>query len=239
MNLRKPFEGWLISDSAEPLDDIVRERRTMELSRQMTRLVDVLYALVLVQGAVYYRSLFTLSDEFHHPSRFLPVVLALILVYFTAIQSFIDYHLASEDQPYQILDEGKRGFDLWRFYLDILIVGIYSFLLLKCHVLLSDPGADLVPVFWTFPVIFALYLGWGELRRKAKGSGDLPYKRTLLVVMLILYAFLAAGYAQTASGWRVNAGFLGGALALMLFYRWMNWAQNKPKSLAEPVESPT
>ena len=201
-------------------------QRQQELSRQMTRLIDVLYALVLAQGAVYYRSLFTLSDEFSHPSRFLPVVLALVLIYFTAIQSFIDYHFASEDQPYQLLDKSRRRKDLGRFYLDVLIVGAYSFLLLKCHVLLAAPAADLAPVFLAYVAIFAFFIVWGELRRSTANPPERRYAPGLLFVALGIYLGLWAAYTRFPSGdWVINAVFLFAALVVMLTYRWLNWTQ--------------
>jgi hypothetical protein len=203
-----------------------RALRQRDLSRQLIVLVDVLYALVLVGGAEAYRSLFTMGDEFQHVSRFLPVVLALVLIYFTTIHSFIDYHLASEDQPYQFLDRLRRRFDLGRFYLDILIVALYSFALLKSHVLLQSPGADLTPVFLTFPGLFLLFLLWGVLRERTAKDAQ-PYSPRLLFMTLITYFLLAVAYACTSNGWAGNAEFLAAALLIMLLYRWMNWRQNR------------
>lgn len=202
-------------------------------------LIDVLYALVLVGGAEAYRSLFTTGQEFQHPSQFLPVVLALFLVYFTAIHSFIDYHLASEDQPYQFLNTSKRRADLWRFYLDVVIVGLYSFVLLKCHVLLSSPGADLGPVFFAFPAIFLLFIVWGVLRERTSPGSSQTYGVGLLGLCFILYTVLAVAYTVTSNGWIGNSEFLFAAFLLMAIYRWINWRQNrwcggtvKPKPVA-------
>jgi hypothetical protein len=209
-------------------------QRQLELSRQLTRLIDVLYALVLVQGAVNYRALFTIGNEFSHPSQFLPVLLALILIYFTTIQSFIDYHFASEDQPYQLLNKDNRRNDLARFYLDVLIVGAYSFLLLKCHVLLAVPGADLTPVFVTYVAIFGLYLVWGWLRKSTADPKEQRYSPWLLGLVLIVYGGLWAGYTRFSPDWIVNAAFLSGALLVMLVYRRVNWLQTSscsPESL--------
>lgn len=197
------------------------------LSGQLVVLIDVLYALVLVGGAEAYRSLFTTGGEFRHVSRFLPVILALVLVYFTAIHSFIDYHFAAEDQPYQFLDKSKRRTDLWRFYLDVVIVGLYSFVLLKSHVLLNSPGADLAPVFFTFPAIFLLFLWWGSLRKETAPDDDQPYRVWLLGLCLLSYGILALAYAATSNGWLGNSEFLFIALLIMIFYRWRNWRQNR------------
>lgn len=206
-------------------DPSAGQRRQRDLSRQMTVLIDVLYALVLVEGAGAYRSLFTRADEFEHISWVLPVVLALALIYFTAIQSFIDYHFASEEQPYQFLHKTKRKNDLVRFYLDVLIVGLYSFILLKCHVLLDSPGGDLTLAFLTFPVIFALYILWGWLRRTAVSETKQAYSPWLLGLFFVLYGALSVIYICTSNGWVGNSEFLFVALLLMIAYRLLNWQQ--------------
>jgi len=217
------------------------KQRQLELSRQMTRLIDVLYALVLVQGAVYYRALFTLSDRFSfsHLGRWVPVLLALALIYFTAIQSFIDYHFASEDQPYQLLDRRYRATDLIRFYCDVLIVGVYSFVLLKCHVLLAAPDSDLLPVMLAFVLIFLLYLVWGRLRRKSSGQNDQPFSPALLWLAAGAYVAIAILYAMVPSGWGANSFALGLALAVMLVYRVLNWKQTDYCSQAALDAKPT
>lgn len=203
------------------------ESRQRDLSRQLTVLVDVLYALVLVGGGEAYRSLFTRGHEFQHVSLFLPVSLALVLIYFTAIHSFIDYHLASEDQPYQFLSKSRRKWDLSRFYLDVVIVGSYSFMLLKSHVLLDSPGADLSPVFLSLPAIFVLFIVWGALRARTAADAQPSYDPRLLFLCCALYLLLGTAYAETPNGWIGNSEFLGAALLIMGFYRWMNWRQNR------------
>jgi hypothetical protein len=219
-------EGGKYEDTE--LDDSHKgESRQRDISRQLMVLIDVLYALVLVGGAEAYRALFTKGDEFEHLSLFLPVVLALVLIYFTTIQSFIDYHLSAEDQPYQFLDKGKRRTDLKRFYYDVVIVGLYSFLLLKSHVLLAQPGADLTPVFWTLPAIFLLFIRWGKLRQKTAAENNQSYRVALLRFCGALFAILALVYTLTSNGWIGNSEFLAIALLIMVFYRWANWRQNR------------
>lgn len=228
----RPLEGKLWEKGDEYTSKLSDEgdcgQRRRDLSRQLTVLVDVLYALVLVAGAEAYRSLFTtgMLEDF---SRSLPVVLALVFVYFTAIHSFIDYHLASEDQPYRFLDKSKRKWDLVRFYLDIVIVGAYSLLLLQCHSLLSDPAADIFAMFVTLPAIFALFLVWGWLRRASSpdSTDKGPYKDALLWLCFGLYSALAGLYALAADSRVDNSIFLAVALAIMLLYRWINWDQNR------------
>ena len=174
-----------------------------ELSRQLVRLVDVLYALVLVQGAVFYRYIFKAPGYFEHPAKWIPVTLALVLIYFMTVQSFLDYHLASEDQGYQILDKAHRRGDLSRYYLDVVIVGTYSFVLLKSHTLITQPAADLTATVWSLPAVFCLYWVWGMLRR-ATGAGQ-RYSARLLALAGALYVVLAVAYTAHAGGSLRNA----------------------------------
>ena len=189
--------------------------------------MDVIYGLVLVQGALNYRLLFTRPEEFTNVAHFLPVTLALALVYFMTIQSFVDYHLAAENQPYRLLPGERRGLDLTRFYLDVLIVGSYSFMLLKSHPLLDFSGADLTPVFWTLPVVFALYLVWGWLRDTAGERRNQRYSPLLLFAFLSMYCVLAFAYTQITVDSTANSSFLVLAIFLMVLYRYLNWQQIK------------
>jgi hypothetical protein len=202
-----------------------------ELSRQLVRLVDVVYALVLVQGAIFYRRVFTEEGYFEHSTRFFPVALALLLIYYITIQSFVDYHLAAEDERYKILTEKDRALDLSRFYLDLIIVGSYSFILLRSHPLIDNSAADISLVFWALPGVFFLYYIWGELRsltsNKATSVTRRPYRPILLVIMFGLYLLLAIAYTQAPGGSLRNSSALAAALFLMLAYRGLNSSQNR------------
>lgn len=202
-------------------------QRELELSRQFTRLVDVIYALVLVQSAINFRAVFTLPEEFLHLRTFLPVLLALILVYVTAIQSFIDYHMAAEDQPYQFLTKKKRAIDLGRLYLDIAIVASFSFMLLKSHVLIYAPAASITPLLVALPIIFVLFLIWGTLRECVAVADASSYNPWFIVAFCLIYAVLAEVYILGgSSSWSRNAIFLAIAIGLMVVYRALNWGQN-------------
>ncbi len=226
------MSGWArrfrdrVTSSPAPYPDGTFEacgRRQTELSHRVTTLIDVLYGLVLVTGAESYHRIFT-DGRYLHPDQGLPVWIAVVFVYFTTVQSFVDFHLSEEDRPYLLLDEGNRGVDLRRFYLDIVIVGFYSFLLLRCHVLLESAGGDLTAVFIALPAIFALYLLWGRFR---DGSATRHYSPRLLKAMLAIYGVLAVAYPLFDPSWVINAAFLAAALVLMVGYRWLNWAQNR------------
>lgn len=206
-----------------------RTQRELELSRQFTRLVDVIYALVLVQGAINFRAVFTLPGEFRHPHTVLPVLLSLILVYATAIQSFVDYHIASENQPYQFLTKKKRTVDLVRLYVDIAIVASFSFILLKSHVLIFTPSASITPILVALPIVFVLFVIWGVLR---EFTAALPVPSHnpnpwLLVAFFCFYSVLAEVYILGGnSSWSRNTIFLTIAIGLMVAYRALNWQQN-------------
>jgi hypothetical protein len=223
-NLRRRFD-WLTTEGTSFDTPEIGRSHQRDISRQATGLIDVLYALVLVQGADSYHLLFVEGDRFLQLEHWLPVVLALVLIYFTAVQSFIDFHMAAEDRPYRLLDTRHKNWDLARFYLDLVIVGSYSFLLLKCHTLLTNPGADLLWVFLTLPAIFVLYLLWGGARNPT--TSDLPYSPRLLTASLASYVLLLLAYRALPAGWITNAACLGAALMLMGLYRWLNWDQNK------------
>lgn len=200
--------------------------RQPEMSRRLGDLVDVVYALVLIEGAREYHRVFTRPDEFTHLGTWLPVVIALLLIYFTAIQSFVDFHLAAEDQPFQLLRRRGRAVDLLRFYIDVVAVGLYSFLLLKCHVLIDDPGANIFWAFLAIPFVFVLYLVWGVLRRQTARLPGGGFSWDLLVAACLSYVVLALVYWFLPKTWEANAACLGAALALMALYRYYNWAQN-------------
>lgn len=193
------------------------------MSSQLVRLIDLLFALVLVQGAVHYRSVFGVPSHIG-----LQVVLALLLVYYTVVRSFIDWHIAMESAPYRIMRSQCRTSELRRVYVDFLIVALYSFMLLKAHVLLTAPDAGLRLFFWSFPVLYALYLVWGWLRARAYHVQQ--FSERLLVLCLGLSIVLAAAYeaifGTTAAGRRtVNSVALASALVLMACFRHFNWRQ--------------
>lgn len=200
-------------------------RREIATSGHLVRLIDVLYALGLAQGAVTYRSIFGTPSDMS-----VQVVLALVLVYYTIARSFIDWHIAMESGPYRIMRADHRTSELRRVYVDFAIVALYAFMLFKAHPLLESPDAGLRLFFWAFPMLFALYLLWGRLRRHAHGSQQ--FSPALLLLFLVLWLVLAVAYEIVFESCdldhrTVNAIALGLALLLMACYRHFNWQQQE------------
>jgi hypothetical protein len=190
-------------------------------------IIDVLLALVLVEGAVFYRHVFTAPS-----SANAPVVVAMVLIYYTAIRSFMDWHLAMEEMRYRVLTNGHRRPELLRVFLDFAIMASYSLLLLRAHVLIDKPGANLLAIAIIYPAVYFLYMVWGELLRLAHGHAGKEFKRALLFFATVVALALLFGYiAGRANGWiftnhrDFNVLFLAAELLLVIVYREMNSEQ--------------
>jgi hypothetical protein len=149
-----------------------------------------------------------------------------------------------EHSPYQIMTSGKRStvgsrglhvrtLELWRLYVDFLIVATYGVLLLRAHVLLNDPAADLEFFFWSFPAIFVLYLLWGDLLRRSTGLAEQFSSWLLLIAlsassaMALLYTLSMKVNCFAAHGTARNIVALLFEAAIMVGYRYFNWKQQK------------
>jgi hypothetical protein len=201
----------------------------LRASQQLVGIIDVLLGLTLVEGALGFRSMFTEGS-----SANVPAVVAMVLVYYTAVRSFVDWHLAMETYRYRVLTEDRRGSELRRVFLDFMIMASYSFLILRTHVLIGKPGSDLTAVAITYPAVYLAYLVWGELVKKAYPIMWCPgqFRRRLLVVTFLVSGVLLVAYqAGYQQGWLgtdqkdFNTVFLSGELVLMLWFRHKNWSQ--------------
>jgi hypothetical protein len=225
------------------------ERNTAQekdVSERLLDLIDILFGLVIVEGALYYRSILAA-----HGHRNLPVVIALALIMYTAVRSFVDLHSLMEYAPYQIMTEEPRScqwlcepvklrtLELWRLYTDFLIVAAYSVMLLRAHALLDDQAAGLRFLMWSFPALVVLYLFWGELFRQSAGRQQ--FKVSLLVWTLVGSIVIAIAYNLTwdlkllaGHGTLRNVIFLALEAALMCGYRSRNWRQQLTIATARP-----
>jgi hypothetical protein len=222
---------------ADPDTNTSREEK--DVSDRLLDLIDILYGLVIVEGALFYRPILAA-----HGHRNAPVVIALALIMYTVIRSFVDWHVLMESMPYQIMTEESRKvrwmcepvkvrtLELWRLYMDFLIVATYSVMLLRAHVLLSDPAAGLRFLMWSFPALFLLYLVWGELFRRAAG-GQQFNERLLLIVfgastaLAITYTVILDTEALAGHGTTRNVVALLAEALLMASYRFWNWKQQR------------
>ncbi len=211
-----------------PLEDL--ELRT---SQQLVGIIDILLGLTLVEGAVSFRSMFAEGSNAN-----LPAMVAMVLIYYTAVRSFIDWHIAMEVRPYRILTEGSRLSELGRVLLDFVIMASYSFLILRAHILIEKPGSDILAIAITYPAIYCAYIVWGILRENTTPGPPLqretpkPFRPTLLLVTLLIACGLLAGYVVgRAHGWLgsnkadLNTALLCAELLLIGWYRHKNWSQ--------------
>jgi hypothetical protein len=212
------------------VDRTTKESAEAGTSGHLVRMIDFFFALVLGQGLLRYSAV--VVSPFHSN---VAVVLALVTIYYTVIRSFIAWHSAIEHRRYRIETPEVRTLELWRVYIDALIVGTYAYLLLTAEPLIHNSGANLQRLLWGFPLLFLLYLAWGQLRRAAWGLDD--FDLGFLVIFGLVYAVVALIY--TLAPWDllanekslINVIFLGGSFGLMMLYRRINFWQgfsNRP-----------
>lgn len=197
---------------------------TIELraSQQLVGVIDVLLALILVEGALSYKELFT-----GHSRINAAVLLALALVYYTALRSFIDWHLAMEERPYLILDRNARSRELGRVVLDFGIMATYTFLLLRAHVLIDDPGADLLALALAYPAIYVMYMAWNWLQKRAYNSERFtqrPLWAATAAASILVGLYLFAPPLGMEDELR-NILLILVELGIMAAFRHVNWQQ--------------
>ena len=217
------------------------ERETPEqaeaaTSSHLVRMINFFFALVLGQGLL--RFVDVVKEPF---AADVPVWIALALIYYTVVRSFVAWHAAIETGRYKMLSK-VRTTELWRVYIDVLIVAIYAYMLFSAEPLIEDGGADIHGLLSAFPVLFLLYGVWGHLRRVA--WGDDGFKLKILMAFFAFYAALALGYTVTPSNtWSVsdetaNKVVLGAALLAMGAYRYLNFWQESQDRVRWPGKIP-
>ena len=218
------------------LDRSTEEATESEISRHLIRLIDIFFALVLGQGILRFDHVLSAPWDSNAP-----VLLALLAVYYTVIRSFLAWHGAIEDRRYRINVKDRRTMELWRVYIDVIIVALYAFLLVAIEPL-QDPtaasiqagdhfeggGADISAFFFALPVLFGLYLIWGALRRRAWGEDE--FKLRVLVGFGLSFLLVAVLYKLDLGGisnmTRNIVGILV-VLGLMSAYRYINFWQGR------------
>jgi hypothetical protein len=201
-------------------DSSAQERST---SGHLVRGVDFLFALTIGQGILLYRDFWI--DPLAHDH--LTVALALAAIYVTTVQSYIDWHLAMERDPYLVAWHRpwkERTFERARFTIDLMIVGTYAFLVVNAVPLVNDPSASLDVFLAGFPVIFALYLIWSILRRKRYRNGGTPVPMAISLCALgaLYVVYRADRGAFLGSGADENNIYLIAALVVTACYRLSN-----------------
>lgn len=216
-----------IAELESRLDRATPEEQEADISGHLVRLIDFFFGLVIAQGVLRF------DTVFKEPWNATPQVLvALVIIYYTVVRSFIAWHSAIEQWRYRVLvsKDRIRTIELWRVYTDIFIVIVYAFLLLTAEPLIHDEGADISAFLFGFPVLFALYVLWGRLRRIAWGGND-PFN-LLYLVFFGFASFVVAGVYKLnpdigiseALGNTIALGCIG---LLMVLYRFINFWQGE------------
>jgi len=224
------------SEIASTLDRATAEEAEVHTSGHLVRMIDFFFALVLGQGILRYHQVVTAPFQSNGV-----VILALVTIYYTVIRSFVAWHTAIEQRRYRINTTDVRTIELWRLYIDALIVAVYAYMVLCAEPLINDGGASIEALLWGFPLLFLLYLAWGLLRRAAWGPDEFEFD--FLILFGGLYAFVAEIYSLAPYGLlerdrsTVNGIFLSICLLLMFLYRYINFWQgypDKPRWLGLP-----
>jgi hypothetical protein len=205
------------------LDRLTPEQHEAATSGHVVRMIDFFFALALVQGILLFRG--TVAAPWHSN---VPAVLALGLIFYTVIRSFVGWHAAIEERRYRLFTPAVRTTELWRVYIDVLIVVVYAYLLLAAKPLQDDVGHDLTRLLWGFPLLFALYACWGQFRRAAWGPDN--FSLSTLGCFGVAFVGLALAYQLNPFGFHGseatgNVIALVAAGALMATYRYLNWWQ--------------
>lgn len=194
------------------------------MSKHLVQMIDIFFALVLGQGIVRYANV--LASPFNSN---LTVCIALLAIYYTVVRSFVAWHFALEYRHYKISTVETRTTELWRVYVDGLIVVMYAYLLLAAEPLKSHSSADIRRLLWGFPVLFVLYCIWGLLLRASWGKDE--FDLGILGAFCAIYVIIAAGYTvalwgkPSIVGEHANAIVLTIVFALMILYRYINFWQ--------------
>jgi hypothetical protein len=201
----------------------------LRASQQLVGIIDILLGLTLVEGALAFRGMFTQGSNAN-----VPAVVAMVLVYYTAVRSFVEWHVAMETYRYRVLTDGCRTSELRRVFLDFVIMASYSFLILRSHVLIEKPDSDLTAIAIAYPAIYFAYIVWGELLKEAyAGRGySQQFRPRLILLMCFLSSLLCVAYVVGrhhewlgADLKDLNTAFLVAELALMLWFRHKSWSQ--------------
>jgi hypothetical protein len=201
---------------------LTQEEREAATSSRLIDLINIFFALVLGDSVARYSGV--VSAPWHSN---VPVLLALLTIYYTILRSYVAWHAAIVERRYRIY-ASVRTTELWRVYIDVTIVAVYAYMFIVSKPLEEHPGADVSGLFYAFPVMFLLYALWGQLRRAAWGPDD--FKLRILFGFALLYALVALQYRFSiidvnVSNTTGNVIGLVTALGLMASYRYVNFWQ--------------
>jgi Kef-type K+ transport system membrane component KefB len=104
---------------------------------------------------------------------------------------------------------------------------MYTFLLLRAHVLIDEPEADLLALALAYPATYFLYMVWNQLQKSAYGSvrfTQRPLWAATTAASILVVLYLLAPRLGTSDELR-NILFLLLELGIVAAYRHVNWQQ--------------
>jgi 5'(3')-deoxyribonucleotidase len=181
----------------------------------------IFWVIQTVFGFVLAKSIFDYKDALLNPlapqNRL--VVLGVLVAYFTALWSWIDYSYSSIVSPYHFR---RSRLEPFRFVVDLFVVFLYAELIFTIGTIQKNPAADISATLTSFCLIFVFYFLSGLLRivqygRRASGV-------LLILVFIIVFFALAWGYRYISrhailDGATLNLAALIATGLIMIAYR--------------------
>ena len=216
---------WTVLKEGLPPDQEQPDERTKHISDRLVQLVQVFFGVVAGQGLILYRNV--VVSPFDHDQ--IPAALALVSIYVMIVWSWIDWNMSMEDHPYDFRTRARTRVgrwqtraERWRFYSDIVIVFLYSYMLFQVGPLDGNPSADIRYLLLGYPLVFLLYLASGELRILRYGSvasNMRPIVEFLVVFVVLMLAYIVLWGTSISAFW-LNCLTIGAAIVATRTYRW-------------------
>lgn len=196
------------------------------VSEQLVRLVQIIFGFVLAQSLGRYSDVVIAPFAYEHRVA----LVALVGVYFTTVMSWIDWHPTMEANPYNMSSKNPhRKTEVLRIWFDLGVVSAYAYLLFSIEPFKINPQGDIGAHLIGYPIVFGLYLGSGQLRRRAYGKfasylSSIIVFGILLTVLAITYnsinwATVDLPWVRDEPLWG-NLAALSSAILLMVLYRY-------------------
>jgi hypothetical protein len=132
-------------------------------SGQLVLVIQLVFAIVIAQSLSDQRAIVT--DPANPTNRV--AALALVVVYLTALWSWIRWHKSITGLRYRLYDEQRfweRARDTARFYLDLFIVIAYAYLLFRIDPMKDHNAVGLARFLDGYIVVGLLYFVWSFVR---------------------------------------------------------------------------
>lgn len=203
--------------------------RSMWLSDQLIRVVQLVFAVVIAQSFLLYKDIVINPFTRGHYIA----ALALLGLYLTTIWSWMGWHAAMSYSPYLYRkdDDSTNWTEHLRVFSDLAIVVLYAHMLFRIEPFTKDPSADVRLLLIGYPFIFLLYLISGQLRIVTHGpeasrhvplfGGFAAFSLLVAIYYLAQHYLLGSSSSRTPRIW-LNGVTLALVIVLMIAYRLFN-----------------